>query len=118
MLPDWKEAQCYLLELETAFEGKGVTATLPAAIEPPYVDRRLSAQSSRFVIFGTTRDLMRTKAARTRVARDRHVDKIRIPKEYIKEIQADLDHYGITAASVSPDLSGLCREICRKWAKL
>jgi len=117
MLPDWEEAQSYLPELEAAFRGKRVTATLPAAIEPPYVDRRLSAQSSRFVIFGKTRDLMRTKAARKPVARERHVDKINIPKEDIKEIQADLDHYGITAASVFPDLSGLCREICRKWAK-
>jgi hypothetical protein len=114
MLPDWKEAQPYLPELEAAFEGKEVTLTLPAAMEPPHVDRRLSAQSSRFVIFGTTRDLMRTKAAR--VARVRHVGMIRIPKECIKEIQADLDHYGITAASVFPDLTGLCREICLRWA--
>jgi hypothetical protein len=118
MLPDWEEAQPYLPKLEAAFEGKKVTATLPAAMEPPHVDRRLAAQASRFVIFGTTKDLMRTKAARTRPHRDRRVGAIRIPQRYIKEIQTDLEHYGITASSVFPDLSGLCREICRKWSKL
>jgi hypothetical protein len=117
MLPDWEEAQSYLPELEAAFEGKKVTATLPAAMEPPHVDRRLSAQSSRFVIFGTTRDLMRIKAAGRRFVRQRRVGMLRIPKENVKAIQTDLGHYGITAASVFPDLSGLSQELCRKWEK-
>jgi hypothetical protein len=104
MLHDWAEAQSYLPELEDAFSGKAVRATLPAAIEPPHVDPRLAAQSSRFVIYGKTRDLMRTKAAR-------------IPKAGIGSLQEDLMHCGITPASVFPDVKGLAQEVCDKWRK-
>jgi hypothetical protein len=114
MLHDWSEAQSYLPDLEEAFAGRRVRAALPAAIEPPHVDRRLAAQSSRFVIFGTTRDLMRTKAARKN---DRRVGMIRILKGTIENLQNDLNHYGITPASVFPDLVGLCQEISSKWRK-
>ena len=114
MLHDWSEAESYLPELEAAFAGQRVRAALPAAIEPPHVDRRLAAQSSRFVIFGSTQDLMRTKAGRRS---DRRVAMIRIPKESVASLQSDLDHYGITPATVFPDLSGLCQEICNRWKK-
>ena len=63
MLHEWSEVQSYLPELEDAFSGQRVRAALLAAIEPPHVDRQLAAQCSRFVIFGTTQNLMRTKAA-------------------------------------------------------
>ena len=113
MLHDWSEAQSYLKELEVAFSGVKVTAQLPAAIEPPHVDRRLAAQASRFVIYGKTRDLMRAKFARK--TRGRRVGMIKIPKAAIPSLQEDLVHYGITAVTVFPDLAGLCREICDKW---
>ena len=49
MLPDWEEADLYLRDLEQAFDGgPEATVDLPAAIDPPHVDRRLAAQSSRF----------------------------------------------------------------------
>jgi hypothetical protein len=114
MLPDWSEAQSYLPELEAAFAGTKVRAGLPAAIEPPHVYRRLAAQSSRFVIFGTTQNLMRTKAARRP---DRHVGSILIPKNRIRSLQDDLVNCGINAASVYPDFVGLSQEICSKWKK-
>jgi hypothetical protein len=79
------------------------------------VDRRLAAQSSRFVIFGKTQDLMSTKAARKR--RGLRVGMITIPKAAILSLQEDLVHYGITPATVFPDLTGLCQEICNKWKK-
>lgn len=115
MLHDWSEAQSYLRELEDAFSGVNITAQLPAAIEPPHVDRRLAAQASRFVIFGKTQDLMRTKAARKR--RGLRVGMITIPKAAIPSLQEDLVHYGISPATVFPDLTGLCQEICNKWKK-
>ena len=43
MLPDWSEAEPYLRDLEAAFEGSSVRVGLPAAMEPPHVDRRLAA---------------------------------------------------------------------------
>lgn len=117
MLSEWKEADAYLPDLEAAFAGKRVTVRLPAAIEPPQVDRRMEAQASRFVIFGTTKDLMRTRAASTGPPRRKHVAIIRIASTQIKEVQRDLEQYGVTASSVFPDLEGLCREICSKWKK-
>jgi len=114
MLPDWSEAQSYLLDMEIAFSGRKLWTALPAAIEPPHVDRRLAAQSSRFVIFGKSRDLMRTKAVR---ARDRRVGMIKIDKSVIPSLQEDLVHYGITPITVFPDLVGLSQELCAKWKK-
>jgi hypothetical protein len=40
---------------------------------------------------------------------------ITIPKAAIPSLQQDLVSYGITPATVFPDLSGLCQEICSKW---
>lgn len=114
MLPDWKEANSYLKDLEDAFEGTKVTARLPAAIDPPHVDRRLAAQSSRFVIFGVDRDLMKIKAIKSERRRARHLQMLTIPREAVPVIQKELYSCGITHSFVFPDLEGLCREICRK----
>jgi len=119
ILPDWSEAQSYLRDLEDAFETGAVggewpehiTARVPAAIDPPHVDRRVAAQSSRFVIFGKTHDLMKTKAARSR---SRQVEKIKIPLKAIPAIQEEMYFCGITHSLVFPDLEGLCRDLCRK----
>ena len=45
------------------------------------------------------------------------VGMITIPKAAIPSLQEDLVHYGITPATVFPDLTGLCQEICNKWKK-
>lgn len=114
MLPDWNDADSYLKDLEDAFAGDGITATLPAAIDPPHVDRRLAAQGSRFLIFGKDRDLMRTKLARTGPKSRRHIGKITVPQRMIPDLQTDLDFCGITPALLFPDLAGLCQDLCRK----
>lgn len=114
MLHDWYEAQPYLHDLEVAYEGKKVTASVPAAIEPPHVDRRLAAQSSRFVIFGTTKDMMRTRAAYDDA---RKIGMVTIPQRLIEGLQEDLIHLGITSASVFPDIFGLCQEINCKFRR-
>jgi hypothetical protein len=113
MLPDWQEANSYLKDLEDAFEGEKIaTARLPAAIDPPHVDRRLAAQSSRFVIFGVNRDLMRVKVIKSE--RRRHLQMIIIPRKAIPALRKELYSCGITHSFVFPDLDGLCRDICRK----
>jgi hypothetical protein len=115
MLPDWREANPYLKELEKAFSDDSITtARLPAAIDPPHVDRRLAAQSSRFVIFGKDKDLMRTKRARSGPKRKRHATMMTIPREAVLKIEDELNYCGITHSLVFPDLVGLCRDICRK----
>ena len=118
MLPDWKEANSYLKDLEDAFEGTKVTARMPAAIDPPHVDRRLAVQSSRFVIFGVDRDLMKIKAIKSEAKRKRHLQMLTIPRDAVRAIQKDLYSCGITHSFVFPDLDGLCREICRKHRRI
>lgn len=113
MLSDWHEAQPYLHDLEIAYEGRRVTVSMPAAIEPPHVDKRLAAQSSRFVIFGTTKDMRRMRARQ----RNRRISMIVIPRHLIEELQNELAHLGITSASVFPDLHGLCQEINSKFKR-
>jgi hypothetical protein len=113
LLPDWEEAGSYLRNLEQAFGAETVTrAKVPAAIDPPHVDRRLAAQGSHFVIFGKQTDLTNTKAARRKNAR---LAKIVIPKANIPSIWNELQDYGINYFSVFPDLTGLGLEIRSKW---
>jgi hypothetical protein len=115
MLHDWEEAAPYLKDLEAAFSGSKVAAKLPVAIDPPHVDRRVAAQSSRFVIFGQTRDLMQTKAALSARKNTRHVRMLKISRDDILAVQTELYNCGITHSLVFPDLEGLCHDICRKF---
>jgi len=101
MEADWEEAQPYLLDIEEAFVGSKRGPTVPAAIEPPHVDRRLAVQQSRFVIFGKTKDLARTRAARE-PARTRRLAEIVIPSASIQEIQKELENAGFTISMLFP----------------
>jgi len=115
LLPDWQEADTYLKDLEDAFASEKITSTrLPAAIDPPHLDKRLAAQGSHFVIFGLYRDLRRIKVAKSGSRRSRHLRMITIPRDFIRSIQKQLYDCGITHSFVFPDLEGLCKEICRK----
>ena len=115
MLSDWHEAQRYLLDLEKAFSRKReVRVGRPAAIDPPHVDRRLAAQGSHFVIFGSNRDLMRMKAAKSKRDRIWQIAKIRISRRATSSLRADLDLCGITRPLLFPDLQALCEDISRK----
>jgi len=112
MLPDYSDSDSYLPELEEAFSGKEVRRGLPAAIEPPHVDRRVAAQLSRFLVFGTTQDLTKSKPVKRRAAR---LGRIRIPKAKQKLLKHDLDDCGVNFASIYPDLEGLARHILTRW---
>jgi hypothetical protein len=115
MLSDWDEADAYLPDLGRAFSGTTVRTRKPAAIDPPHVDRRLAAQGSRFVIFGADKDLMRTKAGRSKRVSARHLTKITINRRATKALRLDLELCGITRPLLFPDLQALCDDICRKW---
>ncbi len=114
MEADWEEAQPYLLDIEEAFGGSKGGPTVPAAIEPPHVDRRLAVQRSHFVIFGKTRDLARTNAARE-PAGTRRLAKIVIPSASVQEIYAELENAGVTMSMLFPDMEHLSKELCDKW---
>ena len=114
MLPDWDEANSYLPDLEDAFAGKQIWASLPAAIDPPHVDRRLAAQGSRFLIFGKSQDLLKTKSIRASRPKSRQIRMLRIPKGSVLGIQSDLEMCGITRPLLFPDLEALGKDLCRK----
>jgi hypothetical protein len=117
MEADWEEAQPYLPDIEAAFVGAAGGPSVPAAIEPPHVDRRLAVQQSRLVIFGKTKDLTRTKAARE-PAKARGLAKIVIPTASIKNIKDELENAGITVSSIFPDLEHLSEELSDRWKLL
>jgi hypothetical protein len=114
MEADWEEAQPYLPDVEQAFVRDDVGPTVPAAIEPPHVDRRLAVQQSRFVIFGKTKDLARTNAARE-PAQTRRLAKIVIPSGSVQAIQEELENAGFTMSTLFPDLEHLSKELCDRW---
>jgi hypothetical protein len=112
MLPDWKEAQPYLPSLETAFSGSKVRRESPVAIEPLQIDRRIAAQKSRFVIFGTCKDMADLKCTRLPKA---SLVKLTIKKDHIASLRRELERVGITISALFPDLEGLSQEICHRW---
>jgi hypothetical protein len=114
MLPDWSEANSYLPDLEEAFSGRKVWASLPAAIDPPHVDRRLAAQGSRFLIFGKGHDLLKSKPVVASRNKSRKIQMLRIPKESVSDILSDLEMCGVTGPLLFPDLAALGKDLCRK----
>ena len=121
LLPDWGEANGLLPDLDRAFAGAKVWHQLPVAIEPPHLDERLSAQGSRFVVFGKTKDLTRSALARgTRSYRRRgaiRLSKIVIPAGKTKRLLRELDQLNINRAVLFPDLGGLAAHMCYRWSR-
>lgn len=112
LLPDYDISGSWLFELEQAFEDRVVNRALPAPIEPPHVDRRVAAQSSRFLVFGSTRDLTRTRIVRKRGSR---LARIRISTSASNRIRRELDDCGINYSTIFPDLEGLALHILWRW---
>jgi len=81
---------------------------LPAALQPPYIDRRIAAQLSAFTIHGSDKDSLETVA---RTSNDPHLIKIVVPKSRAASIRRDLVTAGVVETSVFADLEGLAREI-------
>lgn len=117
ILPDYEESDSYLPDLEDAFSGKQVRRQLPAAIEPPHVDRRVAAQSSRFLVFGITQDLTRSQIVRGVRGRDARLAKIRIPASSRHSLLSKLDDCGVNFSSIYPDLEGLALNILSRWKR-
>ncbi|HXN65722.1 MAG TPA: FRG domain-containing protein [Candidatus Acidoferrales bacterium] len=111
LLPHWKESLRWLPE---PFE-ESLTVTLPVAIDPPHVARRVSVQRSRFTVHGTSKrglDALVTNNPESRLV------KFLISNKAAKEILEDLSTCGIVETSVFPDLEGLSRELQTKWTQI
>lgn len=112
ILPEYGESDSYLRDLEAAFSGKNIYRQLPAAIEPPHLDRRITAQSSRFLVFGTTQDLTKTKIVRRKDAR---LARLRVPAQRRRILRRELEECGVNYFSLFPDLEGLSAHIQWRW---
>lgn len=88
---------------------------LPAAPllwNSPHVSRRIAAQRSRFMIFGSEPEWL-SKLVNRDGARLREVT---VPKESMIDIRYGLRDAGVTESVIFPDLDGLGREIEQRWA--
>jgi len=117
ILPDYEESSQYLPDMEDAFDGEEVRRQLPAAIEPPHVDRRVAAQSSRFLVFGKTQDLTKSKVVKGKKGKDARLAKIRIPASARNPLLKQLDDCGVNFSAIYPDLEGLALNILSRWKK-
>lgn len=112
LLPDFGRAAGYLAECFQSLDEKGNTQIrpiYPAAIDPPFIARRVAAQRSHFTIFGNSRDGLTELGKRPGV----HLTKILISKEKAPRMRADLLTLGISDTSIYPDLRGLSDELIR-----
>lgn len=118
MLPEWEEADEWLPDLEEAFAtGDRVKVSSPAAIDPPHIDRRVAVQGSRFVIFGTNKDMRAMPPQGSKRKRRQLLGMFPIPGSKVKSLSKELQLAGVTYSSLFPDLPGLSEEIRRKWRK-
>lgn len=87
------------------------TPEIPILWDPPHLGRRLAAQRSRFMIFGSDPFWLIEFAKRT----DSKLKSIRIPARSINGIRRQLRDAGVTESVVYPDLDGLGRELKQLW---
>jgi FRG domain len=84
----------------------------PLLWDSPHVSRRVAAQRSRFMIFGSDPEWM----SRLADTRGTHFQPIHIPKDCMNTIRHELRDAGVTESVIFPDLDGLGREVEQKWA--
>jgi hypothetical protein len=112
MLPDFDKIATYLHKPYQSLDDHGQTQVrpeLPAAIDPPFIARRVAVQRSHFTIFGRSRTGLTDLATRPGA----RVVKIAIAKQAAARMRADLTTLGVTDSAIYPDLRGLADELTR-----
>jgi hypothetical protein len=106
-----KKAKPYLPAL--AAGEIGLAPSLPIAISPPHIVRRIAVQRGRFTLFG------REPLGLNRVAKHKgsRLVKLIIPKASINRMRLDLGTAGVSEITAFPDLEGLSRELVRYWTE-
>ena len=85
--------------------------SLPLLWDSPHVTRRIAAQRSRFMIFGSDPEYLLNLER----AKDSKLTAISIRRGAIVSIRRELRDAGITESVVFPDLDGLGRELKTHW---
>lgn len=83
----------------------------PILWDSPHMTRRIAAQRSRFMIFGTDPSFLETVEAEI----NSKLVSVTIPKKSINRIRQELRDAGISESVVYPDLDGLGRELKQQW---
>lgn len=84
---------------------------IPMVLDFHHITRRIAAQRSRFILFGTDQDWLGDEFKRT----DSSVRAIPIDAKTTRQIRAELRDAGITESVIYPDLDGLGREMKQLW---
>lgn len=87
------------------------TPQIPLLWDTRHVSRRVAAQRSRFMIFGSDPRWLANFAER----KNSKLKSIRIPTGAINGIKRQLRDAGVTESVVCPDLDGLGRELKQLW---
>jgi hypothetical protein len=87
------------------------TPEIPILWDSPHVTRRVAAQRSRFMIFGTD-PLFLVKLEKQKESR---LVEIGVPVGSVNRVKQELRDAGITESVVYPDLDGLGRELNQVW---
>jgi hypothetical protein len=107
---DWD--RLYLpMDEEDAMDPLLATPVTPLLWDSPHVSRRVAAQRSRFMLFGTDPLWIYNLATKN----DSHLHSIKVPSSAIAEIKKGLIDAGISESVVFPDLDGLGRELKQQW---
>lgn len=89
---------------------------IPLLWDSPHVTRRIAAQRSRFMIFGSAStwlsDLLKRRGKDTRL------EPLCIEPGAISRIKSELKDAGVTESVIFPDLDGLGRELNQAWEAL
>lgn len=112
LLPDFSAAEKYLAAPYDRLNKAGHTKigpALPAAIDPPFLARRVAVQRSHFTIFGSNREGLTELMQRD----GSHLILFRVAKKAIPRMRADLTTLGVTDTTIYPDLRGLADELTR-----
>lgn len=102
--------------IEPTCQVMGRTRGIPLAARPLLSDttqttRRIAAQRSRFMIFGTDASWMSDLVDRP----DAPIQILRIRTAAIPNIRYELRDAGVTESVIFPDLDGLGRELSQVW---
>jgi FRG domain len=112
MLPSFPVVAKYLTKPYSHIDNKDdtrISPKNPAAIDPPFIARRIAVQRSHFTIFGKARDGL----TRLAISQDTRLVGITLAKEKLERMQADLLTLGFSDTSIYPDLRGLSDELIR-----
>ena len=89
------------------------TPQLPLLWDSAHVTRRIAAQRSRFMIFGSDPNWLIELAQKKRA--DSRIQALCIEPKAISGIRHDLRDAGVTESVIFPDLDGLGRELSQVW---